>query len=197
MDYSKQLEYYNYVKNQKENYIDLTKGLESTNDSIYLLANRIFNQKLNNLDSNLSYIFIDDMEVADLFCALIELTLYGLNILIDGAQIFNLHDITDDIINVIKSYLKSTGFKMNINEIETDELNNLYGDNNDYYCRIMNKPQSFLHEHKNWVILDYHILVNPKFNFTSHTKLENFVAFFMNKDNKIFTITYNFLIRNI
>jgi hypothetical protein len=195
--YKKQLEYYEYYEKQKENFIDLSQGLEDPNNSVFELANILFNKSKRNLDQDLMGLFIDEsMDVADIFCLLVELVLYGLDILSNGKNtIFSIEDSTDDIIYTIKSYLKSTGFDMIIHQefidIDNDNDTNLYRDRDDFFCEILPKPPSYLCA-KGWYILNYRIINNKKFVFTKITPLNNFKAFFISNTNKIFTMNFKF-----
>lgn len=192
--YQKQLEYYEYVEKQRENYIDLSQGLENPNNSIYILAKELFNKSKNNLTSELTSILMDDdTEMIDIFCVLLELVLYGLEILSNGKiNIFDLEDHTDDKIYLMKSYLKSGGFDICIKEEiveDTDVV--LYRDRSDYYCEIVQKPPSYLCT-SSWCILNYRFILNKKFTFDNTTPIDAFKAFFISNKNKIFVINFKF-----
>lgn len=198
--YKKQLEFYNRLEVQRENYVDLTKEQSNENDSIVKFATILFNKSHNNLDQDLSGILIDEtMESVDIFCMLIELVLYGLNVLARNTDanmgtdltIFDLVESSDRIVDVINCYLKSCGFKININEQITDDDAVLYRDKDDYYCEIVEKPPSYLC-HEGWYVMNYRLINNSKFKFMSITPLHKFVAFFISKQNKIFTIKFGY-----
>lgn len=186
--YKKQTEYYEYFEKQKENYTDLTS---EQNNSIALLAKHLFTKSKNNLTSDLTGILVDEsMDTTDIFCMMIEFILYGLNILTNNnTTIFDLEESTDDIIYTIKSYLKSTGFNIEIHEEFMDDDVILYRDRSDYYCEILPKPPSYLC-HKGWYVLNYRIIDNKKFKRTLNTPLEKFTAFFITKQNKLFVINF-------
>lgn len=194
--YKKELEYYQYLEKQRENYVDMTGGIpmghEKDNSSIKLFANVLFNKKENNLNQNLSGILVDEtMQSADIFCMLVELILYGINILTsEKTTIFGLDESTSDIVYTIKSYLKSTGFDMIVSEdfVENNEVY-LYRDHTDYYCEIVKKPpKNFCYP--GWYVLVYRLINNNKFKFANITPLEKFKAFFISDNKKIFTISF-------
>lgn len=204
--YDKQKEYYEYVQKQKENYTDLTSmeppmksetesGGSDCNDSIKKFAEILFSKNEKDLGNDISALILEeDMEGVDLFCMLIELVLYGLDILTEGsATIFNIKDEFDEMIDVIRKYLKKNiGIDMELKEefVEPDEIN-LYRDKDNYYCQITQKPPPFLC-YPGWYIMDYRFLTNQKFIFNSGTALNNFEAFFISK-RRIFTIKFKFL----
>lgn len=188
--YQKQMQYYEYIEKQKENYVDLSQNLENPNDSVKYLANILFKKSLNNLDQDLTGLLVDDtMEVADLFCMLIGLTLYGIDILSNGqTNVFDLDDTNNDFFTIIQSYLKSIGFQISItNEPNTDTL---YRDRANYHCEIVPKPPPFLC-HPGWYVLSYRLLDNKKFCFDHLTSLDRFSVLFV-ANNKLFTIRYNY-----
>lgn len=190
-NYKKKLEYYDYFEKQRENYIDLTKE----DNVVSQFADMLFNKPKNNLGEDLFGILFDEsMEPIDVFCTLIELVLYGINILTKNQyDLFKLDEPTDDMVYIIKTYLKSTGFDIEIHEeiIETNEIN-LYRDRDDYYCHITKRPAEFLC-FKGWYVLNYRIIDNKKFQFNSMTPLEKFKAFFISNNKKIFTFSFKFV----
>ena len=122
-EYKKQLQYYEYFENQRKNYIDLSTGQADINNSVVELAKILFDKSSQSLCEDLTGIFIDNtMETADIFCMLVELVLYGLNILTLGdSTVFELCETTDDIVFNIKSYLKSMGFDMKVEQDYADD----------------------------------------------------------------------------
>ncbi len=194
--YEKQVEYYEYFEHQKENYIDLSLNEDDPNNSVVKLAKILFDKPAQNLREDLVGIFIDDnMENADIFCMLVEMVLYGLNILSRGDYtIFDLSEPDDDIIFTIKSYLNSMGFDMRIDQDFVDDIDNttcLYRDRKDYYCEIVNKPPKYLCPSQDWYVLNYRMILNKKFNFFTTTPLDVFRLFFISKENKIFVLSFS------
>lgn len=213
VEYKKQLEFYEYLQKQRENYVDL--GEPKTNqlnqsvkpedseqqieseqlDPVVQFAHILFNKQKSKLNEDLSGILIDEtMEVADVFCMLVELVLHGLDILTNSVnQIFDLKESTDDIIYVIKQYLKSSGFDLEVHEdfMELDQSINLYRDRSDYYCQITARPPEFLC-YPGWYVLNYRLIDNPKFDFDDNTPLDKFRAFFISKQKKIFVFNFKF-----
>lgn len=190
--YKKQMEYHEIFQKQKENYTDLTN---EGNDSIKEFAKILFNKSAKNLDRDLSGVLVDDeMETTDIFCMLVELVLYGLDILSDGKYtIFDLNESTDDVVYTIKHYLKSAGLDMIIQEhiCEDNENPSLFRDRTDYFCEILPKPPRYLC-HKGWYVLNYRIIDNKKNNLIAITPLEKFRAFFISKQKKIFLVNFKY-----
>lgn len=191
--YNKQLEYYEYVEKQRENYTDLTSGLSNPNESVVIFAKILFNKSKKNIDQDLSGILIEEsMEVADVFCMLLELVLYGLDILTNSErEIHSIRDFTEEILDEINMYIKSIGFKMEFKEDFIDGELCLYRDRTDYYCEILQKPPFFLC-YAGWYVLNYRLLVNKNFVYNSTTPLRFFKALLLN-GQKIFTINFKYL----
>lgn len=192
--YQKQLEYNEYIEKQREKYIDLSQGLENPNNSIYILAKEIFNKNKKKLTSDLTNILMDEnTETVDIFCVLLELVLYGLEILSNGKiNVFDLRDQIDDNIFLMKSYLESSGFDINVEEEIIDSKDAiLYRDRSDYYCEIVPKPPSYLCTNS-WCILNYKFILNKKFLFHDEMSMDKFKAFFISNEKKIFVINFRF-----
>lgn len=194
--HKKQLEYYEYCEKQRENYIDLTRFQDNANNSIKLFAKILFSKSKNNLDQNLTGTLIEEgMDILDLFCALVELVLYGYDIL-TGNNILDLEECADDIIYTIKTYLRSCGFDVDFNEDFVGDVTNdacLYRDRTDYYCEILPKPPSYLCW-KGWYVLDYRLIYNENFSVKSTTPLECFKAFFISHQKRIFVMKFKYTI---
>lgn len=188
-DLQRQQEYYDYVEKQQENAIDLS----ADSNSIQVLAQNIFSKKpLDTRYDAVGLISDGSMEVADIFCMLLELVLYGLDILSEKkADIFMLEESTDDIIYLIKNYLKSIGFTIKVEEIFMDTENiNLFRDASDHYCEINKKPPPFLC-FPGWYILDYRFILNKKFTYDATTNLNTFNAKFLNKEKRLFKVWFD------
>lgn len=196
IQYKKQLEYEAYIESQKSAHVDIAKYVNNPNDSIKVLAEVLFSKSEDKLKDNLTGILMDEgTEVADVFCMLLELFLYGYGILVEEKYtIFDLVDSTDDLIFSIRSYLKSCGFTIKVDEVFDEDLNiNLYRDRDDYYCQITEKPPDFLNFLADpWNILDYRLILNRKFNFDIRTPISTFRAFFINKQKSIFIVSFDF-----
>ena len=194
--YKRQLEYYEYFEKQLENPTDLAHNLDNPNDSVIELAKILFNKSKNYLNYDLSgAIFDESMDVADVFCMLVELVLYGLDILSKGkTTIFNFEDSLDDIIYTIKSYLKSIGFDMIVINRESNDNNNIfsYHDSEYLFCEIVPKPPVYLC-YDGWYVLNYCMINNNKFNYSKTTPLDTFKAFFVADNKQIFTISFKFV----
>ena len=188
-DLQRQQEYYNYVDNQQANAVDLS----TDSNQIQILAQNIFSKKpLDTRYDTLGLTSDGTMEIADVFCMLLELVLYGLDILSNKkSDIFMLKESTDDIIYLIKNYLRPLGFTMHVEEILIDIENiNLFRDASDYYCEINKRPPPFLC-FPGWYILDYRFILNKKFTYDTNTKLDTFSAKFLNKEKRLFKVHFD------
>ena len=188
--FNDQMQQYEYTQQQRENCTDLTPN---GNDSLRLFAKILFDKSENNLNIDLSgLIFDDSMNIIDVFCMLVELTLYGFDILSNGKSILELEEAYDDIIFTIKSYLKSTGFDMDLREIFMEEPE-LYRDTQEYFCEILTAPPYYM-RFPGWYVLSYRLIENNKFSELTDTRLslEILQVFFISKQNKLFTISFKF-----
>lgn len=194
--YKQQLEYFKYFEKQRENYIDLSKGQIDPNNSVYELAKILFNKPEKKLQDDLVSILIDEnMDTEDIFCMLLELVLYGINILTkEKCTIFDIEYSFDDLVYQIRNYLKSMNIDAELHEIFTNDNDvTLYRDKNDCYCEIVIKPPPYLCT-KGWYVLNYRIINNKNFEYTGSKQLEKYKAFFISKQNKIFTINFKYYI---
>lgn len=192
--YQQQLEYYQYYEKQKENPIDLSLYSDDPNNCMELFAKTLFSTPENNLNENLTGMLIDEsMDILDLFSGLIELLLYGYDIL-TGKNILTLGECTDDILYTMKSYFNSCGFDIDFDEVFVPDMDDisLYRDKEDYYCEILHKPPKYMCM-GGWYILDYRIICNNKFQMNNMGLLEHLKAFFITKQNKIFTIKFKYI----
>jgi hypothetical protein len=160
----KEIERLKYIESQKENYTDLTSYGEN---SIFEFSKILFSKNPKNLDVNLSEILFDeDAEYLDIFCTILEIILYGVDILTESKNsIFDLKSCNETLVNEIKKYMKSIGY----NVIITEENNTT-----DYYCEIVPKKNN-----QGWCILNYQIKINSNFKYP--------YAFFVSNE-KIFCI---------
>lgn len=192
-EYQKQLDYKEYVQLRYDNPIDLTSEAEE-NDSVRMFANILFNKSERNLGSDLHGLLMDsDTEVADIFCMVVELFLYGFDIITKGTEIFQLIDSTDDLVYKMKNYFKSAGISLTVDEVFDDTNVNLYRDRDDYYCQITSKPPLFLQFNSDWNVLGYRLLTNRKFQFDTTTPLNKFKTFFINKYRRIFILSFSLI----
>lgn len=191
--YNKQLEHYEYVQKQKDNSIDLTS---QQNDSVKTLAEMLFNKRVQNLENNLSGLILDQsMCQDDLFCMLTELFLYGFDILKGGSDIFSMNNPVEEI-EIVRPYLKSCGFDINVLEDFSSESVNLYRDRSDYFYQIVKKPPPSLCFH-GWYVLGYRLIENRKYIFNNNIPFESLKSFFISKDKKIYTINFRIVKQNI
>lgn len=197
--YKKQLEYYEHIEKQREKFINLSENLDTSKNEIAQLAEILFNKSVNNLrDFSMELMANETMESVDIFCMLIELMLYGLTILTNNnGSIFDLNDSTNEIVDVTKLYFKSAGFEIIIKQdFVEDDASNLYRDRNDYYCEIVPKPPPYFC-YNDWYVLNYRMINNKRYSFDRTTSLNNFKAFFISNENKIYTITFKYLTKII
>jgi len=185
--YQQQLEYYKYLEQQRENCVQL----DDPETSVKELAKYLFGRPVSQLDQNLVGILMEEsMKTIDIFCMLLELVLHGLEILTQGQYtIFDLTESTNNMIDIMKTYLRSAGIKLNLREEFFDDAPCLYRDRTDYYCEILPRPSPHLC-FSGWYILGYRINENKKFTHTVMTKLNQFKAMFITKQNKIYIMTF-------
>ena len=192
--FQNQVNYYQYCEEQRENYIDLSLINDAPNTT-QLLAKIIFSKPKNDLQQNLTgLLYHDGMEIADLFCMLVELVLYGYDILTNNTNknLLDIEECTDDILYLIKSYLNSCEFDVVFSEEFMINDIFLYRDRTDYYCEILRKPPPYFCM-KGWYVLDYRMLDNKK--FVINNDLATYKAFFITKQKRIFTMKFNYAMR--
>jgi|GEM_PF-3722616 len=186
-----------YIEKQRENAIDLTHGLDNPNDSVRVLAEILFSKPPTDPTVEANRLIFDDpeMDIADLFCMLVEFILYGIDIASMGkSNIFMLENSTDEIVYVLRKYFQVLGFDMKVTEVLTieDESHGLFRDRDDYFCEVTEKPPPFLC-YPGWYVLNYRIINNRGFEFNSDTPLNQFKVFFLNKKKKLFSVNFDFI----
>lgn len=192
--YAKQLEYYEYVQKQLSNSTDLTNTSQSS--TIKLMAERIFSKT--DTTSNLYGILTDEtLDAADIFGILIELVLYGLDILTkQQTDIFDIKDSTDDIIFKIKRYLKSLGFDMKFHEeVMFATKINIFRDRTDWFYEIVPKPMlDWWCPSADWYVLNYRLIPNKLFDIANSPNLSDYKAFYISTstENKVSVFTLQF-----
>ena len=162
--YRQQQEFENYIEEQKDNAIDLTdvEVNKGTNQSIRDLAGYLFNIPLDSLDNKLARIMPNIESVADIFSVLLELVLYGLDILSNSeADLFDITTTDQKEVEVIKIYFKSLGFTIEIKEA-TDFTKG--------YCAIAENKVNI----EGWLVLDYIMLLAADFKFDNDSRLDQF-----------------------
>jgi hypothetical protein len=191
--YQQMQEQQEYIEDRKENAVDLTS---EGNGSVAALAKHIFSIPFSELDEKQSRIIPDVGDTCDLFCMLLELVLYGLDILSQQkATIFDLKEVNQTEVTIIKKYFQSLGFSINIKQefLEEDESINTYRDRDDYFCQITEKPPAFLNSTDPWTLLNYRILNNRLYKAEDDAKLSQYKTFFINKSRNIYTIAFDFI----
>lgn len=183
--YAKQLEYYEYVQKQMSNPVNLTNTAQSS--TIRLMAERIFSKT--DTTANLYGILTDEtLDAADIFGILVELVLYGLDILTkQQIKIFDIKESTDDIIFKIKRYLKSLGFDMKFHEEVMFETKiNVFRDRTDWFYEIAPKPTlNWWCPPADWYVLNYRLIPNKLFDIINNSELSNYKAFYISSENKV------------
>lgn len=182
---NKQEDYDKYIAQQKKDAIDLT----NESSPALIVAQYIFSQSPEQLPHNSAGLFIDadSMQIGDVFCFLLEVLLYGVNILTNRcATIFNLESMTDDIIVTIKGYMKMLGFSLTVEEFLDKPTNS--------YCTIYDDTAAIDFSSNSWVVLNYLIVQDPQIvrATQSNVPLSNFVAEFTNTRGSYFTIKFDF-----
>ena len=84
------------------------------NSDIRNLAELIFSVPPGQLDNIENKIDVDQsMDVLDLYCLILDIILFGVDILTNGSfQIFDIDDTSCDMIKLVSKYVKSMGFNM-------------------------------------------------------------------------------------
>jgi hypothetical protein len=189
--YNEQEKYNAYVQSQSENYIDIT---HYHNDSVRIFAERLFNKSKKILNNDLYRILVDNhMSAVEMFSMLVEIVLYGMDILTSGNYGWlNVTDSTSDIIYDIKKYVETIGFDIIVHEIILPEHEiPLYRDRTDYYCQILPKPPPFLCR-GTWNILMYRIIENTHFKYIDNvTPIDDFSALIITHSKQVFTIKFS------
>lgn len=169
-EFKDNVEYWNYVENQRENCVDLTNG-----DSAKELAQHLFSQDYDTLDKYLTRIIVDDMDASDLFCFLIEVLLYGIDIIThNNHTIIDFDDDSIEYMNIISKYMSSMGFKVNINK----DNNRTRG-----HCVITNHK-----DYSDWHVLDYAIVVDPSLDNTCN--ISDMEALFVNHKRDVYVVRF-------
>ncbi len=186
-EYKKQTEYNEYVENQMDNAVDITDDP----DQVAILAQSIFTKSVHSLDNNLTGLLLDEsMDQLDIHAMLIEIILYGWNI-INVKSIFETEYFSYDTVELIKKYLKSCNIEMIVDEIPFINDINLYRNESDYYCEIL--PKSPSHFGKNeWCVLNYRMNINPKFIREANDNLDKYYSIIAINNDKIFSIKFNY-----
>ena len=186
--YEREIKYYQYIEEQRNNSVIL--GDE--NSSVKQFADILFSKKIDDVSNDLSsLLFCDDTELLDVFCILLELVLFGFDRF--GKNLFEIDNQCDDFIYDIKKYLKSMGFDMSVDEIFhfLDNVN-LFADKKDYYCQITPKPHPFFCTN-DWFVSNHRLIINRNFEPTNIQSLDQYFAYFVNKNKQIFSIRFTFL----
>lgn len=151
--------FYEYIENQRENYIDLT------NEPIKNLALLLFNKSKFDLENDKIGLILDEnMNEIDTFCMLTEILLYGIDILTKGT-IFDLESKYDKIIYIIKAYFASCYIDINIKDYI----------NESYYVSINKKTNK-----NTWKVLEYDLIINENGNFNIYFETNNKKKFIIN-----------------
>ena len=186
-EYKKQTEYDEYVENQICNAVDITDEPYQ----IAVLAQSIFTKSVHSLDNNLTGLLLDEsMDQLDIHAMLIELILYGWNI-INTKSIFESEYFSYDTVELIKKYLKSCNIEMTVDEIPVISDIKLYLNESDYYCEILPKSPSQFGKNE-WCVLNYRMNINPKFIREANDNLDKYYSIIIINNDKIFSIKFNY-----
>lgn len=175
------------------NNIDLTNEKNSVRE----FSRRIFSQSDKTIRFTLSenQLSVDNtlieknMNTDDLFCLLVEIVLWGVSD--KGINIFDLNDVANEVVSLIKKYMNSCGIIINLVEdvVEYDPC--LYSDRKDYYCQILPMPPKHLCW-EGWYIGEYKLITNKYIEFEND--LSKYKAFFISDTGKIFVMSFGLVI---
>lgn len=105
----------------------------------------------------------NQMDIADVFCMLLTMVLYGVQILTQSNHtIFHLSNVNDCLIDTLNQYLIKIGFTLHIYEMTADTRTQMF-------ATILTKQNDDL---------PYTILHNPNFHYQKNTPLTQFKAYF-------------------
>lgn len=193
-----------YIESCKDNATDLSVGLKDgcANDSIRIFAETLFSKDPSFFDNNIYGIMLEsESNGDDIFCMLIELVLFGLDILNGGiATIFDLVNADDAedaectselacIINIMNIYLKNIGYKMNMSPYNEQNARS-YRDKDDWFCEIVKKPSKYFCYDSDWCILNYRIMCNNRFKYSLNTFICDYSAIFMTTGGCIYKVSF-------
>lgn len=189
--YKKQQEYEEYIENQVKAAVELVDEVEEgcdQNDTVRLFAEHLFRKDLRYIKSDFCGMLLDDdTDITDIFHIMIELLLYGYNILNPNSQIFDIERSYDDIIyDKLRPYFKSIGIVIEFNEQISSDLRS-YQEKDDLYCMIIKNEDN---RKTGWDILGYNLFLNEKFTYDHSTTLSNYNAVFKANNNNIFYINF-------
>lgn len=175
------------------NLVDLTEGLEHENNSVDLLADKIFSIAYDDLDRNNYRIMMqNDLRVEDMFFMYMEILLYGVNRLTQGATIFDLQESTDEIVYVLKKYFKVIGIELHVHEVHIDNVNE-YRRSTEVFCELFSPPPEnispFLREN---LVQGYRVRLGN--HYTNKNSLKDMFAIFLSKKRKLFNFSFSFLL---
>lgn len=152
-----------------------------------LLAEQIFTNK----NTTFQITTDQNMDIADLFCMLTEIILYGIQILSNNQyEIFDLQSSSDDFVKLLQKYFSTLNLKFNILQLHiTDPYKYHYEPT--YYIHIVPKPPSYLLKNQ-WNVLNYRLIHNKLFTYNKYSKLSDFKFFFINNQNIIFIVNFDY-----
>lgn len=187
---------YSYIQDRIKNQIDLTIKSDNNSNS-RKMAEIIFNKNSNHLENDLTRMIpSEEMDIEDMFCMLLEILLYGINILTGGYfQLMDISDDTKEMIEIVSKYFVSLGYNI---ILEKKEIENnrpcLYRDRDDYYCEVTNRPPELLMV-TGWFVLRYRIIKNMK--FIKQTKLDDMSVMVITKNLSVYTIKFEIITDNM
>ncbi|CAH6420382.1 Hypothetical protein MVR_LOCUS116 [uncultured virus] len=206
-----------YVDRQAADYTDLTTGLADPsssvarevgiirggsnkcssspdpNDSVKALASIIYSKPFDRLNQNLTGILVDGMQTVDIFSMLLDLVLYGTEML--PAEL-NSHaglSITNSLLlERIQCYMTSAGIHMTFEHTNCEPAEAYtYRENKELFCEILPKPPASLFNPYCWSVGDYHIRENLLHIYSNLTPLSSFKAFVIDTNTaSITTISF-------
>lgn len=155
---------------------------ELSDETTQVFSEFLFNIPLKNLlNMNFRIKHQSDMTTTDYFCILIEVMLYGVEILSrrKSLRIFDLTSTDNALVYNIKSYFQSIGIVAKIDAIEFDEPNALYRDRDDYYCEIVPKPPNYLML-DGWYVGENRLVINRNIDINNLTFQQHYAFFIAN-----------------
>lgn len=173
---------YDYLQDRIKNTIDLS----GVNDYVKIVAEKVFNKS----DDQLVGIMIDEkMEIEDLFCFLLELTLTGIKMLDDNIDIFELDSVVNPLIFIIKRKIKKMGIEFIIEELYDTKLDDI---DLNFLILPFNDKVSLING-KKWILMNKYIIVEK--NNGDNSDLSKISAVLKTNNDGLYRIKFNLLNR--
>ncbi len=131
------------------------------------------------------------LDSGTLFQILLEITLYGLNIISPEYSLFKIN--SEDDLSILNKYLNKMFINLNSSKEEFENIN-YFRERDNWYCHISNPLPEFLINENNidlmWQVDKYQMFQNNLFLENDETQLEEYKAVVRNK-NTLYYFWFN------